>query len=211
VDQAPTEIEAEKQKGIARFGRAFEQGDYIAIFAIQQVTIEIQNSLLEKLRNATNDDTVIDFTILTDESDIGRNKIKAALYDLYQRLYQSSKITRLSEPVVLDNIPLHVVGRKSLLPNAGPSEPVPRSTSDVQEVAPHIDGNQQQQKRRRSLFKFGRNSKSLDQPKQAISTEVKAFGSVDEKRSLLSTTPSHQSVQIPTFTYEAGEDDPFRI
>ena len=195
MKQAPTEIEAEEQKGVARFGRAFEQGDYVAIFAIQQVTIEIQNSLLEKLRNATNYDTVIDFTILTDESDIGRNRIKAALYDLYQRPYQSSKITRLSEPVALDNIPVHVVGRKSLPSNADPSEPVPRSTSDVQEVAPHIGETQQQQKRRRSLFKFRWNSESLDQPKQGSSIEVKPFASVDERRPLLSTTSSHQSVQ----------------
>jgi hypothetical protein len=95
VEQAPGEIEAEKQKGVLRFGKAFEQGDYIANVAIQHVTIDIQNNLLQRLRKATIDDEVTDFTTRTDESDIGRNKIKTALTALYLRLYEGTKIPNI--------------------------------------------------------------------------------------------------------------------
>ena len=211
VDQAPGEIEAEKQKGIARFGRAFEQGDSIAIIAVLQVTVEIQHSLLVKLESAANDDAVTDFTTLTDESDIGRNKTKVALYDLYQRLYLSSKSTGLPTPLALDNIPVHIVGRKNLLSDKEPSKPDLPSTSDVHNTAARSDENQQQQKRRLSRFKFGRKPKDRDQPERPSPTDENHSASINERRPLVSTTPSPQSVQMPTFIYEAGEDDPSRI
>ncbi|KAI6890806.1 hypothetical protein KC318_g14336, partial [Hortaea werneckii] len=63
IDQAPEAIEREKNNGVQKFGRAFEEGDHIAVIALQQITIQLQGTLLEKLRNATlEDDVTTDFT-----------------------------------------------------------------------------------------------------------------------------------------------------
>ncbi|KAF2207402.1 hypothetical protein CERZMDRAFT_102494 [Cercospora zeae-maydis SCOH1-5] len=88
IDQAPDEIEREKQRGLARFGKAFQEGDYTAIIQLQQVTIQLQASLLEKLRNAAFDDdhAITDFTYLVDAADGGRDKTIAVLHEFKQRL-----------------------------------------------------------------------------------------------------------------------------
>ncbi|GIZ38326.1 hypothetical protein CKM354_000174600 [Cercospora kikuchii] len=88
IDQAPDEIEKEKQRGLARFGKAFQEGDHIAIIQLQQVTIQLQASLLEKLRNAAFDDdhAITDFTYLVDAADGGRDKTIAVLHEFKQRL-----------------------------------------------------------------------------------------------------------------------------
>ena len=99
IDQAPEVIEKEKQRGIARFGRAFAEGDHIAVIALQQITIQLQGSLLGKLRNATLDDEVVtDFTFLVDAADLGRDQTIATLLELRQRLLQSSAINELQLP-----------------------------------------------------------------------------------------------------------------
>ncbi|KAH9825880.1 SH3 domain-containing protein [Teratosphaeria destructans] len=96
IDQAPEEIEKEKKRGIQRFGKAFEDGDHIAVIALQHITIQLQGSLLEKLRNAAFDDEqVTDFTFLVDAADLGRDRTIATLLELRQRLLQAAPITEL--------------------------------------------------------------------------------------------------------------------
>jgi hypothetical protein len=97
IDQAPTDIEREKQRGIQRFGKAFERGDTVAVIALQQITIELQSSLLEELRNAAFDDAVTDFRYLVDVADAERDKTMNTLIQLRQRLLAS-------EPIVNDGL-----------------------------------------------------------------------------------------------------------
>ncbi|CAK3989038.1 Hypothetical predicted protein [Lecanosticta acicola] len=88
IDDGPNEIEREKQRGWNRFGKAFEDGDHLAVIALQQVTIQLQSKLLEKLRNAAFDDDskITDFTYLVDAADTGRDRTIAVLHELKQRL-----------------------------------------------------------------------------------------------------------------------------
>lgn len=88
IDDGPNEIERERQRGLNRFGKAFEDGDAMAIIALQQVTIQLQSSLLEKLRNAAFDDDnkITDFTYLVDAADTGRDRTIVVLHELKQRL-----------------------------------------------------------------------------------------------------------------------------
>lgn len=98
IDQAPEEIEREKKRGVARFGRAFEEGDHIAVIALQQITIQLQGSLLEKLRHAAFDDEATDFTNLVDAADIGRDRTIGTLLELRQRLLQAAPIAEVATP-----------------------------------------------------------------------------------------------------------------
>lgn len=106
IDQAPTDIEREKQRGIARFGKAFESGDTIAVIALQQITIQLQGSLLEELRNAAFDDAITDFRHLVDVADGGRDKTMNSLIELRQRLFVAEPIgPELSPTSTLTTIP----------------------------------------------------------------------------------------------------------
>ncbi|KAK4540869.1 hypothetical protein LTR36_008811 [Oleoguttula mirabilis] len=99
IDQAPEEIEREEKRGIQRFGKAFEDGDHIAVIALQQITIQLQGSLLVKLRVATlDDDAVTDLSSLVDAADIGRDRTIGALLELRQRLLQAAHIDELQSP-----------------------------------------------------------------------------------------------------------------
>ncbi|KAK4553394.1 hypothetical protein LTR86_009451 [Recurvomyces mirabilis] len=95
IDQAPSEIEREKQRGIARFGKAFENGDHIAVIALQSITIQLQGSLLEKLRN---DDENTDFMFLVDAADTGRDGTIRSLLELRQRLLAERPISEVGSP-----------------------------------------------------------------------------------------------------------------
>ncbi|SMQ55082.1 unnamed protein product [Zymoseptoria tritici ST99CH_1A5] len=112
IDQAPDGILQEKKRGIARFGQAFEHGDYITIIALQQITIQLQSALLEKLRNAAFDDdhAITDFTYLVDAVDIGRDRTIATLHEFKQRLLNGSS------------------SQDALTPIAGPLTPVMSSS-----------------------------------------------------------------------------------
>lgn len=121
IDQAPAEIERERQRGINRFGKAFEEGDHIAVIALQSITIQLQSSLLEKLRNAAFDDDTktTDFTYLVDAADLGRDRTIAALHEFKQRLInnQNTEDTARTTP---DSSTSNVV--------TPPSEPVRSQT-----------------------------------------------------------------------------------
>lgn len=88
IDQAPEEIEREKNRGIQRFGKRFEDGDHLAVIALQQVTIQLQRTLLEKLRNAvtSSDNEGVEFMDLVDAADLGRDRAITCLLELRQRL-----------------------------------------------------------------------------------------------------------------------------
>lgn len=127
IDQAPTDIEREKQRGIQRFGKAFERGDTVAVIALQQITIELQSSLLEELRNAAFDDAVTDFRYLVDVADAERDKTMNALIQLRQRLLAS-------EPMVIDGLASWSIQNPAGMPMAPPSRqrtslPLPASQS----------------------------------------------------------------------------------
>lgn len=93
IDQAPEEIEKERRRGVGRFGNTFVEGDHIAIITLQQITIQLQQSLLEKLRNAAFDDDtrITDFTYLVDAADLGRDRTIATLHELKQRLLSAEQ------------------------------------------------------------------------------------------------------------------------
>lgn len=86
VYQAPEEIDRARKRGVERLGPIFEQGDYIAVIAVQQITIQLQSGLLEKLRNASVNDEGIDFMAIIDLADGARDATVSALNDLRQRL-----------------------------------------------------------------------------------------------------------------------------
>lgn len=93
---APRDIEQERRRGIERFGPAFDRGDYVAIFAIQDITIQLQGSLLKRLHDATVNAERADFRGLADAADIGRDSTIAALIALQQRLMQAAPIAEMS-------------------------------------------------------------------------------------------------------------------
>lgn len=126
VDQAPEDIEREKQRGIARFGKTFEAGDTIAVIALQQITIQLQGSLLEQLRNAAFDDGFTDFRYLVDVADAGRDKTMNTLIELRQRLFTAETINPgLSPTTTLETVPSISSGRTR---TSLPVPPSPRIT-----------------------------------------------------------------------------------
>ncbi|ETN39510.1 uncharacterized protein HMPREF1541_05736 [Cyphellophora europaea CBS 101466] len=78
------EIEKLVHKGQQRFGSDFE-ADETARVALLQVTVQIQNALLNRLTEARTDDGVIDFDECIDLSDQGCNDALVALQALYKR------------------------------------------------------------------------------------------------------------------------------
>lgn len=139
IDQAPHEIEKEKQRGLNRFGKAFDDGDAIAVITLQQICIKLQSSLLEKLRNAAFDDdhAITDFTYLVDAADIGRDKTIAALHDFKQRLLSAQTPEQDADPGQV----VKQQSLKSMSPNSSksdivtpPSEPARRDT--IQSLPP---------------------------------------------------------------------------
>ncbi|KAK4999527.1 hypothetical protein LTR66_001452 [Elasticomyces elasticus] len=95
LERAPKDIETEQERGIARFGRSFVLGDDVATFALQSIELELHRALLANLRQAVLDDQVIDFTLLLNTSDVGRDRTIRTLIDLRARLMQAVSIVEL--------------------------------------------------------------------------------------------------------------------
>lgn len=91
IYQAPEDIEKEKQRGIARFGDAFEDGDHTATIALQQIIIQLQSDLMRKLRDVAHNEENVDLNTLIDAADSGRDKTIAALLELKQRLLHGAE------------------------------------------------------------------------------------------------------------------------
>jgi len=87
--QAPDEIQRERLRGIVRFGPDFETGDLTAVLALQRITIQLQNSLLGKLRDVEDGDA--DVLALARAADLGRDNAITTLIALRQRLAQAEQ------------------------------------------------------------------------------------------------------------------------
>ena len=87
VSDAPDEIEREKRRGLERFGKDFEIGDDQAIFALQQITIQLQCSLLMKINNL--EDHTTDYKALARAADTARDNTITTLMQLRKRLQQA--------------------------------------------------------------------------------------------------------------------------
>ncbi|KAK5168433.1 uncharacterized protein LTR77_007003 [Saxophila tyrrhenica] len=87
IVQAPDEIQRERLRGILRFGPQFESGDVTAVIALQRITIQLQNSLLNKLRDV--EDGEADIMALARAADLGRDNTITTLIALRQRLAQA--------------------------------------------------------------------------------------------------------------------------
>jgi hypothetical protein len=201
-----------------RFGKAFEQGDFIAVVAIQQITIDIQNNLLEKLRNATIDDEVTDFTTLTDVSDLGRNEIKTALIQLYRRLYESTQIPDISTLTYPATIPVSIISPQFSSLRVKPQNVVKIASQEVHEAI--LEGSKKKQPppppphtRKWSLARLRRNVESQSQHQQLTEHRSNSVGVNQDHGPVtwVSGPSRRRTIQAPNFRYEAGEDDPFQI
>lgn len=238
IDQAPEEIEREKRRGIQRFGKAFEEGDHIAVIALQQVTIQLQGSLLVKLRVATLDDNAVtDLSSLVDAADIGRDRTIGALLELRQRLLQAAPIDELQPlaPIRSSHEPTH---KSASLPVISPTLAPPKhhktwtrdygssreasaSEEDVTSGAdtPHTHTHR---KRHSSLLGFFRHHRSHSGSGDHVPRVVPedARNTTCPPTSAPFTAPAQCDVreqhygahqQDPKFTYQEWEDDPAQI
>ncbi|EMD00159.1 hypothetical protein BAUCODRAFT_367082 [Baudoinia panamericana UAMH 10762] len=115
IAQAPEEIEKELQRGIARFGKAFQDGDHLAVIALQQITIQLQSTLLEKLKFDDDGRTDRDWMELVDVADTGRDRAITALLELRQRLLHAHSGPERQEPLVNGNGDGNIAGHMQSL------------------------------------------------------------------------------------------------
>ncbi|KAK6443567.1 hypothetical protein LTR95_000394 [Oleoguttula sp. CCFEE 5521] len=231
IDQAPEDIEREKQRGVNRFGKAFEHGDHIAVIALQQITIELQSSLLFELKNAAYDDAATDFFRLVDVSDSGRDKSIDTLIQFRQRLLAAEPIKELQPVTQVVTLPPPLVEKQTqkALPSpgtelrhaptwsTGASTAVSRDISGDEDTASGAESSHTAKKRQHSLFGFLKHQRvpsSVRTP--SISTMHEEPRRMSHASTSPTSTPSMQPVQIkdnraPSFTYEEWEDDPGKI
>lgn len=99
IDQAPEDIDRARRQGVEQFGKAFEEGDHIAVISLQQITIQLQGTLLEKLRDAALDENdTTDINALVEAADSGRDRTISALQELGQRLRSAAPIHEVKAP-----------------------------------------------------------------------------------------------------------------
>ena len=141
---APADIEREKRRGVERFGRAFEYGDYIAIIAIQRIAIELRSQLLAKLQDH---DSCGDFEALIDLVDSCRDRTIFALLDLRRRLLQagtSSPATPLYQPSLVlaeRTVPTLPQFEESPVGLNPPSSPLPPPSPPKSQYRAKVQGN----------------------------------------------------------------------
>ncbi|KAK3071022.1 hypothetical protein LTR53_009418 [Teratosphaeriaceae sp. CCFEE 6253] len=236
IEQAPEEIEREKRRGISRFGPAFEQGDHIAVIALQQITIQLQGSLLEKLRNDDGDrDT--DFLYLVDAADAGRDRTIGALLELRQRLLVAKPIVEIHAPVapiIAEPRQIHASPQTSSFPvrPAPPTQPIAipqqqqRTWSRQLSASPSpahqhdatagADEQGEGSRRRRhsslaGFFKYGRSHSGskevVSKPDKSISPANAPLPDVPER----SIVREHPPASLQGYQYQEWEDDPAQI
>nr|POE93290.1 hypothetical protein CFP56_19302 [Quercus suber] len=217
VDQAPEDIEREKQRGIARFGQDFERGDEIAIIALQGVTIELQRRLLEKLRDAAYDDEVQDFMHLVDVTDVQRDRTVATLYALKQRLLQAKPIVEVAQitsqsRAVPPNTSDHQDPTDATDPSSGAHHQstfrrlTKVATPSEAQGPPQPAGNKS---RRNTIFealktKRAKGSSKVEEP------EVELESQDDPSKRASIVSPPNTSPP-PNYKYHDWEDDPQQI
>ncbi|KAK0305607.1 hypothetical protein LTR01_006754 [Friedmanniomyces endolithicus] len=239
IDQAPEEIEREKRRGISRFGKAFEDGDHIAVIALQSITIQLQGSLLEKLRSDENENT--DFLYLVDAADAGRDRTIGALLELRQRLLAAQPIVeiqpqfpvqprriqaspqtydipvRLSQQPPPSPAPIQVPGRlRTFSKDQSASREIPRE----EDTAPGADDQSGASRRKRhgSLLGFFKNHRSHSGSKEDLPKVDETLHSSTSPNSTPSIGAPERGifrdqapVPQPGFQYQEWEDDPAQI
>ena len=203
IDQAPEAIEREKSRGIQRFGKAFEEGDHIAIIALQQITIQIQSSLLEQLREAAYDDDVTDFRALADAADMGRDRTVSTLLDLRQRLLQASTINEISHMSI---------GSRTSTGSATISSQMSAPTSQPRDMGPdEAPSHRQFLKHRRTLTPETATSGYISNADDAASgaeDSQRKLASKNRNKSLfgfLAHHRTHSSEQVPKSVEDAAQ------
>ncbi|KAK4898192.1 hypothetical protein LTR27_004199 [Elasticomyces elasticus] len=233
IDQAPEEIEIEKQRGIRRFGKAFEDGDHIAIMALMQITIQLQSSLLEKLRS---DDETTDFLYLVDAADAGRDRTIGVLLELRQRLLAAKPIIEVQAPIFAEprqlqpipqvvEVPLRLAQRPSPSLGTIPQQrtlsienSASRDASGEEDAASGADeGSQVRQRRRKSsIFDRFRHHRSHSGSKEDVPKPNRPIHSA-RSPTIPPPVPSsgieRASISAPraVYQYKDGEDDPAQI
>lgn len=154
VEQAPQDIEREKQRGLDRFGQAFKAGDHIAVIALQQITIQLQGSLLGKLKEAVYNDEVSDFTSLIDAADFGRDRTVETLLQLRQRLLVAAPITEVPSAPQTTVSPPPVPPKDPLSPPQSPPAVSRNAAGDGEAVAGASETESSRGKRKSSLLGF---------------------------------------------------------
>ena len=98
IADGENDIARTAEKGRQRFGDGFATGDAEAIQALQQVTIEVQASMLSHLRDAVRDDDMNDFEECIDNFIEARMKAVQTLNDLYRRQRDAGRRQSVIEP-----------------------------------------------------------------------------------------------------------------
>ena len=148
IADGENEIARTAEKGKKRFGDGFVTGDAEAIQALQQVTIEVQASMLRHLRDALRDDDMNDFGECIDNIIEARMKAVQTLNDLYRRQRDAgrrqstventapSPVTRTSTSETITSTLSHVVeptrhaASNTQAQTSQPSQPTRRTTTD---------------------------------------------------------------------------------
>lgn len=92
ITSAQEKIESAKQRNITQFGKAFEDGDSIAVTALQEVIVQLQSKLLVELGEAIYNDKIVDFTSHVYAADLAQISTISILDELRKRLLQNAPI-----------------------------------------------------------------------------------------------------------------------
>ena len=176
VVDAPDEIEREKRRGLERFGRDFEIGDDQAIFALQQITIQLQCSLLMKIHNL--EDQTTDYKALARAADTARDNTMTTLMQLRKRLQQAEIEGDMS--------------KLSISTELTPPPPPPKIISDAREVtmSPTVHSGTHD-----NIPAFRRQPLPPARRESAAEACHSATGYRDSGYDTLSPAPSHNSDQ----------------
>ncbi|GAB7363280.1 hypothetical protein MBLNU230_g3561t1 [Neophaeotheca triangularis] len=136
IDQAPDDIVREKQRGLQRFEKAFEDGDHIAVIALQQIAIQLRENLLQKLNVAADGDDIKEFGNLVDAADLGRDRTISTLCELRQRLLTSGPVNNMPTLPVMTTVPPESA-------NAAAPADAPRSTEQVPRLQEQQEGKKE--------------------------------------------------------------------
>ena len=89
----PPAINQAKEDGIMHFGKKFEEGDSIAQAALIQIKDKMYESIIGHLYAAVaRDDSIDDFNVLVDVSNLGRIRSVMVLNELLMRMAQQAPI-----------------------------------------------------------------------------------------------------------------------
>ena len=206
VNEAPDEIEAEKQRGVSRFGRAFEEGDYIAVVAIQHATISLQSDLLEKLHLAAMDDAVTDFTELADTSHLARNALKSALFEFYRRKKEGTNLPSVMEMLRL-NGGISVTGPRLDVTKESAVKVIELNCAPMPDNHTHVR-SKQSHSRKWPLVSLRRNSKtqSLGENQNIAPERSNAQANRILTEQKVGISQALLSVRAPQIAYELEED-----